>query len=144
MKIKYWLKKFKVECQMKSLPPFDICGYCNHNTEIVKHKDQGYPHKLDYGFILLCKNCNAYCGCHRGTKQPLGYVADKELQYLRRRAHFLLDPLWQSGQMTRSQCYARMAEILNIKKEDAHISQLNMEQINKLIRSLERRIRGSG
>ena len=57
-----------------------------------------------------CEPCNAYVGCHKNSRKPLGTLANKELRELRIRTHEIFDPLWKSGKMTRSEAY-KMLEV---------------------------------
>ena len=53
-------------------------------------------------------------------------------------------PIWRSRQMTRKQAYRRMAEILTVSEREAHISMLSKDNLEKLIRSLKRRLQREG
>jgi len=117
------------------------CPYCHETPICLNHKHKMYPYRNDYGYIWLCPSCKAFVGCHRGTKIPKGFLANKNIRVLRKQAHALFDPIWQEGHMKRRQAYRRLAELLAIEKEEAHISQLSEEQLYKLIRSLQLRYR---
>jgi hypothetical protein len=114
----------------------DKCPYC---TGIPQLKSSFEVYGKDYGLIWLCPLCRAYVGCHRNSKSPKGFLANKEYRELRKQAHALFDPIWKNHEMSRNKAYARMADVLNIKTKDAHISQLSIEQLHKLIKSLELR-----
>lgn len=113
------------------------CPYCPGKPEL---KSSTVIYGRDLGYIWICPLCKAYVGCHKNTKTPKGFLANKEYRELRKQAHALFDPIWKKGEMKRSQAYRRMAEILNIDTKDAHISQLSIDNLHKLIRSLKKRI----
>jgi len=96
-------------------------------------------YKEDYGLIWICPKCRAFVGCHKNSDRPKGFLANEEYRKTRKAAHALFDQIWKNKEMTRSQAYKRMAVILKIPEEDAHIAQLNLEQLQKLIRCLKRR-----
>lgn len=61
--------------------------------------------------IWLCRPCDAFVGCHENTKKPKGrFLAKPELRDARKRAHAVIDPLWQSGCYKRSTVYIRLNE----------------------------------
>jgi len=69
------------------------CPYCKHLCEYVSSACV-YGGR-DYGMIYLCRPCDAFCGVHKGTDEPLGSPANKTLRELRRKAHSMFDALWQ-------------------------------------------------
>lgn len=115
------------------------CSYCDKEAELV-NSTEIYGQGRDYGWFWLCKLCGAFVGCHKGTKKPMGTLANKEIRELRKQAHALFDPIWRSRQMTRKQAYRRMAEILAVDSDEAHISMLSKDNLEKLIRSLKKRL----
>ncbi|WP_278247013.1 zinc-finger-containing protein [Agathobaculum desmolans] len=71
-----------------------ICNYCGRKAELV---DSKVIYGTSYGMMYLCRRCNAYVGCHKGTDRPLGRLADAELRYWKKAAHAVFDPLWRQG-----------------------------------------------
>lgn len=64
--------------------------------------------------------------------------AHQSLMALRDKAHTLLDPLWQSGRMTRTEAYKMIAKILDIPPPiEVHIATLNESELKKLITVLQ-------
>lgn len=112
------------------------CPYC---IGIPQLKSSVEIYGKDYGLIWICPLCRAFVGCHKNTNIPKGFLANKEYRELRKQAHALFDPIWKKGEMSRNKAYKRMAEILSIETKDAHISQISIQQLQKLIISLKLR-----
>jgi hypothetical protein len=111
------------------------CPYCNKLTMLVKGKTI-YPHRKDLHdrYYYLCRPCNAYVGCHRGTTHPLGVPASPEVRKARSAAHAAFDPLWQGKSMKRKAVYQWMADHLGIPVEDCHIGNFDVETCRKVVK----------
>lgn len=117
------------------------CPYCGSTPELVDSKE---IYGRSYGYAYLCRPCDAYVGCHKGTTEPLGRLADARLRDLKKRAHFLFDRLWkESKRTTRSKAYQSLADHLNIPAKYCHIGMFNPEQCFRTMdfatRDLEKR-----
>ena len=126
---------------MKKRFPKPVCPYCEREATLTDGKEI-YPHRVDLYPLnfWICRDCEAYVGCHKpkvghgnGTV-PLGTLANKRLRTLRSHAHRHFDPLWKDGPMTRKTAYQVLANSLEIKVADCHISQMNEVLCEKLIR----------
>lgn len=85
-----------------------------------------YPHRPDlYGLpFWKCDACGNYVGCHHKTANrtaPLGCIPTPELKKARHHIHEILDPLWQSGLITRLNLYAAISEKLGWQYHTAKI-----------------------
>lgn len=70
------------------------CRYCDH--EVMFHDDSSFLYNgKNYGPVWACSNCDAHVGCHIGSSDPYGEVADQELRNLRRLCRKFIDYLWQ-------------------------------------------------
>lgn len=72
------------------------CPYCGFDVKFSSKSDIIYGR--DYGVIYLCSNypsCDAFVGCHNGTKNSLGRLANKELREKKKIAHYYFDTLWK-------------------------------------------------
>ena len=74
-----------------------------------------YPHRSDLHALPFwkCDACGNYVGCHHKTKdrtRPLGCIPTKRIKALRIRIHSVLDPIWISGKMRRSDVYAMVSD----------------------------------
>lgn len=111
-------------------PP--ACPFCAYPAELVTGKEvykDAYYHNQR---VWLCRPCDSYVGCHKGTKRPLGELADKETREARKRAHLTFDPLWKKGYMTRSFAYGWMRKQMGLTKEASHIAMMTKEQCYQL------------
>jgi hypothetical protein len=121
-----------------------VCPYCGKLSQLVGG-DRIYPHRKDLYSkkFYLCDPCNAYVGCHQGTQKPLGRLANKELRNAKMQAHRAFDPIWKSGQLSRSQAYAWLADRLGIPGDECHIGMFDVEtclEVVKAVGSLEKRL----
>lgn len=83
----------------------------------------------------LCKDCDAYVGCHNNTRKPLGTMANKETREWRKKAHSILDPLWKfkkgiNKKETRSYLYNQLRKSFGF---DVHIGESDIKQCIKII-----------
>lgn len=109
-----------------------IC--CKEETKLVTGKEV-YPQipNLHLNYYYLCEKCRAYVGCHKNTKKPLGTPADKELRQLRIKVHNVVDKLWKSEYLTRSEVYEMLSRKFKISKENCHIGMFNKKQCEDVI-----------
>lgn len=104
------------------------CDYCGRDAELVGGKEV-YPYRIDLvaKSFWKCAPCKAWVGCHPGTVQPLGRLADTKLRLLRSDVHAVFDPIWKSGQMTRNEAYAQLAKELGIASQNCHIGMFDID-----------------
>ena len=127
---------------MTGLEEIPICPYCGREAEYV---DSARVYGgVSYGFIWKCPDwprCNSYVGVHKGTKTPLGRMADKELRQAKQLAHSFFDPLWQrkrdkeqcSASVARNAAYDWLSGQMGIEVIDCHIGMFDVEQCQKVI-----------
>lgn len=119
-----------------------ICPYCNA-TAVLVSGDVIYPHlpHLSAKWFYRCLACpDAYVGCHPGTKEPLGRLADAKLRLAKSHAHAVFDPLWEAkvargmkkGE-ARGKGYAWLAAQLGIKPEDCHIGMFDVDTCMRVV-----------
>lgn len=143
---------------MTRLPP--ICRYCRAPARLVDSKE---IYGRSYGMIWLCSNypdCDAYVGCHNGTHEPLGILANPKLRAAKKRAHAAFDPLWKEApamyddlpddstpagaklrrkqehrirQRARKRAYQWLAEQLGISANDCHIGFFDLDQCERVV-----------
>src|SRR5690349_3681181 len=112
-----------------------ICPYCNRQAWLVAGSFI-YPHRSDLHEkqFYLCRPCDAYVGCHFGTTQPLGRLANAELRQAKIEAHAAFDRLWRgSSSRTRSHAYKWLAGKLGIAWKDCHIGMFDVEQCRRVV-----------
>lgn len=129
-------------------PP--ACPYCGRQAELVTGYTI-YPHRPDLADhqAWQCAPCDAYVGCHRGTTNPLGRLANNELRVWKGRAHAVFDPYWKrqievevanAGRAPkgvksrhRSIAYQRLSQDLGIDPEDCHIGMFDVAMCKRVI-----------
>lgn len=110
------------------------CPYCNKEAKFVtgeyvhpfqpRHKNKNY---------YICVACDAYVGCHKGTRKALGTLANDELRILRMKVHIAFDPLWRSKVITRKEAYIILAKKLNISLTKCHIADFDINRCKKVL-----------
>ena len=104
------------------------CNYCGKEAEWVENKEiYGKNYGKSY-MVWLCRDCDAYVGCHNNTKEPLGILANKELRELRKQAHALFDPIWKE-KGSRAKAYAWLVKNTGVQ----HIGESTKEEALKVI-----------
>ncbi len=84
-------------------------------------------------WLYQCQNCNARVGCHKGTRRPLGNVANEVLRLKRMETHQVFDAFWKKRGMSRTKAYRWLAEQMGLPEAKAHIGGFEMEQCQQLI-----------
>jgi len=120
-------------------PPIPTeCPYCKGEV-VLTENDALYGRKIyknNNCNIYLCFACMASIGTHMDGITPLGTMADKELKTLRKQAHDLFDPFWNS-KAQRDALYKWLAKRLGIKPEDCHFGHFDKECVRRAIAILE-------
>nr|DAE24145.1 MAG TPA: zinc finger domain-containing protein [Caudovirales sp. ctNZz8] len=114
------------------------CDYCGRKAELVDSKviyGKSYGHK-----VWLCRRCMAYVGCHKGTDKPLGRLANAELRYWKRAAHYAFDPLWKHGKFKgyRNAAYGWLSQKMGLPVEKTHIGMFDVAECKKAIEIIRR------
>lgn len=118
---------------------------CGCGTKVQARLTDGrevYPHRPDLATLPFwrCDDCGNFVGCHHKTKAPttpLGVIPTPELKRARQHIHRILDPLWQSGRMTRKGVYAYLTERLGWKYHTARIRSMDeAREVYRLVRDL--------
>ncbi|AUG88373.1 hypothetical protein PQC39_gp009 [Vibrio phage Vp_R1] len=101
---------------------------CECGTEVVARLTNGkevYPHREDLFNLPFWKcDCGNFVGCHYKTDnptKPLGCIPNPEIKKARGHIHALLDPIWESGKITRTGLYKRLSDKLGYKYHTAEI-----------------------
>jgi hypothetical protein len=111
-----------------------ICPYCGEKAKWVSGRTV-YPNLPEFATntFYYCAPCKAHVGCHKGTPRPLGTLANAELRSRRIKTHMAFDPVWQSGDMTRTEAYKWLSEKLGIQPCECHIGMFDLDRCNKTI-----------
>lgn len=114
-----------------------ICPYCMGEPEF--HLDSSFLYGKNYGPIFRCHGCDAHVGCHPGTSNPLGRLADRRLRDMKKEVHNKwFDPLWKTGKMTRKEAYLLLQKITNWPHKYTHIGMMSfhtLKHVRKIIQS---------
>ena len=110
------------------------CPYCSREAILVDGA-MLYPGNSSIATKLFwsCPSCDAHVGCHPGTTKPLGTLADANLRELRVRAHRLLDQLWKTETMTRTEAYAWLGGHMGLHPAHCHIGMFTLEQCQQVL-----------
>lgn len=116
----------------------EICRYCGGTVRLVPANmvygaAAAKRLKLEKEMFYQCQSCNARVGCHRGSKRPLGNLANEVLRLKRMETHQVYDAFWKSKGMTRTQAYKWLAERMQIPEQQAHIGSFEMDQCQRVI-----------
>ena len=111
-----------------------LCPYCKAPAELVTGVEI-YPHRSDLfkKNFWNCNPCNAYVGCHDGTVNPLGRLANEKLRRMKRWAHDVFDPLWKEKGVKRGEAYLRLARSLGIPMEECHIGMFSEQMCMRVV-----------
>lgn len=127
--------------------PDPTCPYCNLPAVFLPTSSSIYNGR-DYGPIWKCTPCDAYVGVHKGTRNPLGRLANKELRAAKQAAHRAFDPLWKDlrgaypdlmvvtnklRSIARSRAYRWLALQLDIRYEDCHVGMFDLELCERTV-----------
>lgn len=91
------------------------CG-CNGKVEArLTTGEEVYPHRTDLYRLPFwkCDTCGNFVGCHHKTKNrtaPLGCIPTPEIKQARVKIHNVVDPLWQSGKISRNDLYKKISD----------------------------------
>lgn len=121
------------------------CG-CNDKVEArLTDGSEIYQHRPDLYSLPFwkCDTCGNFVGCHHKTKNrtaPLGCIPSPEIKDARIHIHALLDPIWQSGRMTRKAVYFDIAKKIGRKSyHTANIRTLDeARQVYKIVQEIRR------
>lgn len=117
------------------------CRYCRQPAVLSRFGADSYPYGRDYGPVWVCTPCDAWVGCHPGTVNPLGGLANAELRAAKQAAHAAFDPLWQrkiekencSKGHARRSGYRWLSEQLGIPFKKTHIGFMSLEECRKVV-----------
>lgn len=108
------------------------CPYCGAPTKLI---DDSQIYGRSYGAkCYICKRCDAWVGCHKGTNKALGRVANKNLRRLKHQAHEAFDPIWKEGYLPRTAAYEVLSIAFKLPMKQTHIGMFDEELCRKTIR----------
>lgn len=108
------------------------CPYCDNLALWCENKEiYGKNYGKSY-MCYLCKDCDAYVGCHNNTRRPLGTMANKELRQERIKVHDHIDKFWKSGEFSRKHVYKATSK--HIGKE-YHTGECDLETCKVILQT---------
>lgn len=131
----------KKQKRMNDMTPRQLrCPHCGA-VAVIRPAAEIYndPRRTDEMYV--CRNypvCNTYVGMHRGTRIPLGTLANGDLRNLRIKAHRKFDQIWQTGIMPRHAAYHWLADSFGMKLDDAHIGKFGEYRCQQVIEQCDR------
>lgn len=111
----------------------DACG--SDYVMYVMSKKSGLP-------ALVCRDCRAYVSCHRETYEKMGYMAHPQIRAMRRKLHYIADPLWMKGLITREYLYVLLSHA--VSKERTHIGDMTYNELQVATKFIRRYIKEKG
>jgi hypothetical protein len=101
-----------------------LCPYCKTATVF-----QGRSYE--------CPSCGASVECHPGTLVAMGFVARGKLREKRNQVHKVLDELWRTGRLSRSEVYSKLREKMCLTKAACHVAKFNESQCDEALEYLK-------
>ena len=108
-----------------------ICPYCGKETELID--GTVVYHGVSYGWMYICRPCDAYVGCYKGTTKALGRLANAELRKYKHEAHEVFDLIWEKHFMKRPQAYTWLSKQLGTERDYTHIGMFDVDTCKKVI-----------
>ena len=116
------------------------CPYCKVPARFFASSAKFYNGR-DYGPVYACEPCGAWVGCHKGTHNALGRLANKELRAAKQLAHGAFDRLWQakirkeglSKGRARKAGYTWLAIQMGIEVHRCHIGWMDLEECRRVV-----------
>jgi hypothetical protein len=119
------------------LDPPRACDCCAGPVVLVQNRVLYGENIGEWPALYFCLCCEASVGCHDFSIYPKGLMADRAVRAARQQVHRLLDPLWQSGRMTRDQAYNLLAEAMRVPPwETVHVGSMDMAQCARAAEAL--------
>jgi hypothetical protein len=116
---------------------------CGCETEVKARLTSGseiYKYRVDLKGLPFwkCDTCGNFVGCHHKTKNrtaPLGCIPTTEIKEARKHIHALLDPIWQSGKVSRKELYAKLTAKIGKQYHTAEIR--SVEEAREIYRAIQ-------
>lgn len=108
-----------------------ICPYCKCKTELIDSAE--IYDGVSYGQMYICRNCNAYVGCHKDSSKSLGRLANEELRRYKHCAHLIFDMIWENHFMSRYNAYTWLSKKLGVDRAYTHIGMFDVDLCKQVI-----------
>ena len=118
------------------------CG-CSKNIEArLTDGREIYAHRPDLHGLPFwrCDDCGNFVGCHHKTKdrtRPLGCIPTPDIKNARKHLHRIIDPIWQSGRISRRKLYKLISDHVGWTYHTAKIRSVEeAREIYKFVKGL--------
>lgn len=130
-----WNPSRKATKRVKNpLPVPTECPHCGGACAIVSNAEIYGREFGEWPWAVRCAGCKAYVGLHPFTGIPLGTLATAPMRAARKRAKAAFNPLWESGDMTRTEAYHWLAGAMGIANvEECHIGWFDVAQCDAVV-----------
>ncbi len=100
-----------------------VCCNCGSNVRFVNNSEIYGKEYGEWPWAYLCTgvDCKSYIGCHKGTEEVLGTLANASIRKWRKEAHSAFDHIWKDRHMSRTDAYQWLADKLDIERWRCHI-----------------------
>lgn len=115
------------------------CPYCGAHA-ILQKASYVYGDSSMDEYVYVCSNypkCDSYVGVHRGTKEPMGTLANRELRNKRIRTHKVFEKIWQNNLMSKKEAYRWMTYMMGIPFDMGHIGKFSEYRCDELVKICE-------
>jgi hypothetical protein len=114
-------------------PITKVCPYCGSEVVLTSNAEIYHGKEFGNGKCYLCRNCGASVGVHNDLVTPLGILATPEMKRLKMVAHNLFDMCWKSKQISRNDCYKKLADKMGMPVSECHFGWFGEEELKKAI-----------
>lgn len=114
--------------------PYSLPNTCPHCSGVVTAEHNSVIYGRAYGqypWIYMCNGCRAYVGMHPDTNIALGTLANDETRQARKECKPPFLKFCHISPLNRRACYTKLAEAMNLPKEECHFGLFNVEQCNR-------------
>lgn len=115
------------------LPVPTVCPFCGSDVELVKNSVIYGREYGDWPWVYKCVSCDSHVGLHPFTGIPLGTLADKETRLARQAAKAAFNPIWKSGEMSRTDAYNWLAKQLGVLVNHCHVGWFDVDMCKKVV-----------
>lgn len=109
------------------------CHNCGSNNVKKESNSIIYGREYGNGKCYYCHDCKANVGTHDSGK-PLGTLATKDVQILRKACHDIFDRLWKYEKVkSRGNLYKLLAHKMTIPQNECHFGMFQRERCLKAL-----------
>lgn len=134
---KLQISTHRVRMVKNPLPVPTTCPHCGGSVGLYNNKKVYRGREFgDWPYVYLCENdaCAAHVGLHPQTDIPYGTLATDVIRQARTYAKQSFNPLWEGGNMTRTEAYEWLAAQMSISDvNQCHIGWFDEAQCEQVV-----------